>query len=136
MSDAEGLSRLADRLSDVLLEETALLDALDLAGAGALLSRKQAAVVALQQAVAGDGGRSRVANEDPEAIRGSVDRLQRLAEANRAALERGLATQSRLIQTIARAVPAARAIEAPVYLSNGSKLPPRPPQAYAFLSRM
>ena len=40
------------------------------------------------------------------------------------------------IQAIAAAVPRARAVEAPVYQPDGSKTPPRPPEAYAFLSRM
>ena len=62
--------------------------------------------------------------------------MQTLAEMNRTAIERGVALQMRVIQAIATAVPRARAAEAPVYQPDGSKAPPRPPEAYAFLSRM
>ena len=42
----------------------------------------------------------------------------------------------RLIETIAQAVPRGRAAEAPVYQPDGSQVPARPPEAYAFMSRM
>jgi hypothetical protein len=133
----ERLRDLADRLSLVLEEETALLEALDLSAAGGLLARKRAAVAALQAAL--------IAVPEPDLLRGpgtdtalrdSVRRLAALAAANRAAVARGLALQTRLIETIARAVPRARAEEAPTYRPDGGKLPTRPPQPYAFLSRM
>ena len=69
-------------------------------------------------------------------LRESVRRMAAAAEANRAAIERGLALQMRLIQAIAQAVPRARAEEAPVYQPDGSQVPARPPEAYAFLSQM
>ena len=130
-----GLGNLSDRLSEVLAEETALLDALDLAGAGGLLARKRDAVAALQGALAGGA----VATSDADgatALRDSVQRMLDLAKANRAAVERGLALQMRLVQAIAQAVPRARATEAPSYRPDGSKVATRPPEAYAFLSRM
>lgn len=58
------------------------------------------------------------------------------AEATRVAIESGLALQMRVIQAIATAVSRARAVEAPLYQPEGTKVPARPPEAYAFLSRM
>ena len=69
-------------------------------------------------------------------LRASLHRLSMEVDANRAALERGLATQLRVIQAIAQAVPRALAEDAPLYRPDGSQSPPRPPEAYAFLSRM
>ena len=131
------LGGLTDALSAVLEEETALLDELDLVGAAGLLPRKRDAVAALQGAVA--AGAIPAAAEEPgrqAALRGSIERMAALAEQNRVALERGVALQTRVVQAIATAVPRARAVEAPVYQPDGSKVPARPPEAYAFLSRM
>jgi hypothetical protein len=133
---AEHLLELTDRLNDVLAEENARLDALDLPAAVALLDRKRDAVAALQAALSAGNAAAEVAPEDAERLRDSLHRLTELGLTNRVALERGLALQTRLIQTIAQAVPRARALEAPVYQPNGSQRPPRPPEAYAFLSRM
>lgn len=133
---AETLIELTDRLSDVLTEENALLDALDLRGAVGLLGRKRDAVAALQETVSSDIAATDFNPDESDRLRASMHRLLELGQANRAALERGLALQIRLIQTIAQAVPRARALDAPVYQPNGSQLPPRPPEAYAFLSRM
>ncbi len=127
------LVTLTDRLSAVLTEETALLDALDLPAAGALLSRKRDAVAALQEAMA-EGGAA--VPRDGAALRSSVRHMAELAEANRAAIERGLAVQMRLVEAIAQAVPRARADEAPVYQPDGSRVPGKPPEAFAFLSQM
>jgi hypothetical protein len=147
-------------LSDVLAEENALLNALDLAGAVKLLDRKRNAVAALQNTLASwkaaepvaaepiaaqSGGTEADAAEpgeaapnrgDAEKLQDSMQRLAVLSRENRAAIERGLALQTRLIQTIAQAVPRARAQQAPVYQSNGTQLPARPPEAFAFRSRM
>ena len=129
----DDLAELTDRLSEVLEEETGLLDALDLAAAGGLLARKRDAFAALQGALAANGA-DQVA--EPELLRASVLRMSELAETNRAAIERGLALQTRLIAAIAEAVPRARAAEAPIYQPDGSKVAGRPPEAFAFLSRM
>jgi len=131
----ESLTDLANQLGNVLAEETERLNALDLPAAGGLLARKRGAVEALQAALAGQG-LAELEPADAEALRISVQRVAMLAEANRLAIERGLSLQMRLIEAIARAVPRARATEAPVYQPNGSQSPPRPPEAYAFLSRM
>jgi hypothetical protein len=120
----------------VLAEENALLDALELPAAVGLLERKRLAVAALQEVLPNDPSALDLSPEDAEGLRESIDRLMQLGQENRAALERGLALQTRLIQTIAQAVPRARALDAPLYQANGSQLPPRPPEAYAFLSRM
>jgi hypothetical protein len=126
---SESIAVLADRLSEVLAAETTLLESLDLAEAGALLDRKREALAALQSALEAGG------IEASGEVRTSFDRLRALTEANRAALERGLAAQQRLIQAIADAVPQAQAGGAPVYQQDGRQLPPRPPQAYALLCR-
>jgi hypothetical protein len=157
----EALIAATDRLNGVLAEENALLDALDLKAAVALLGRKRDAVAALQNTLAGwkpaaEPNAAEPNAEDPNAedpnagetitgetgtgdaekLQDSMRRLAALSHQNRVAIERGLALQTRLIQTIARAVPRARAQEAPVYQPNGTQLPPRPPEAYAFRSRM
>lgn len=132
----EELSALADRLSEILEEENRLLDGLDLAAAAGLLPRKRDAVTALQGAVAAGNLAAGLPPEEAVVLRASLDRMSALAQENRAAIERGVAMQMRVIQAIATAVPRARAVEAPVYQPDGSKAPPRPPEAYAFLSRM
>jgi hypothetical protein len=133
----DDLFSLTERLNLVLAEENALLDALDLPGAVALLTRKREAVTALQNALAsGTTAASAELSEEADMLRESLQRLAVLGTANRAAIERSLALQMRLIQTIAQAVPRARAAEAPFYQPNGSQVPGRPPEAYAFLSRM
>jgi hypothetical protein len=162
----EALIAATDVLNGVLAEENALLDALDLKAAVALLGRKRDAVAALQNTLAGwkpaaepnaekpnaeemnagepaagepTVGEPTVGEPNPqgaEKLQDSMRRLAALSHENRVAIERGLALQTRLIQTIARAVPRARAQEAPVYQPNGTQLPPRPPEAYAFRSRM
>lgn len=132
----DSLAELTDRLSAVLAEETGLLDALDLSAAGGLLSRKRDAVAALQDAVSGGAAALVLEPEPAAALRASVGRMAEQADANRIAIERGLALQMRLIEAIAQAVPRARATEAPVYQPNGSKVPAKPPEAFAFLSRM
>ena len=137
----EALIEMTDTLNGVLAEENALLDALDLPAAVGLLDRKRDAVAALQDTLAGwksGAGESGadLSAEDAEKLQDSMRRLAVLSRENRTAIERGLALQTRLIQTIAQAVPRARAQEAPVYQPNGTQLPPRPPEAYAFRSRM
>ena len=137
-ADARGteLANLADRLSQVLEEETALLDALDLPAATGLLARKSDAVAALQGALSAGGATREPGMEASEELRESVRRMAEVADANQAAIERGLAVQMRLVEAIAHAVPRARAVEAPVYQQDGSKVAARPPEAYAFLSQM
>jgi hypothetical protein len=132
----ENLIALTERMNQVLAEENALLDSLDLPGATALLTRKRDAVAALQGALANGNTTSAELSAEAEKLRESLQRLAALGEANRTAIERSLALQMRLIQTIAQAVPRARALDAPVYQPNGSQVPARPPEAYAFLSRM
>ncbi|MDR3535126.1 MAG: hypothetical protein P4L71_01375 [Acetobacteraceae bacterium] len=132
----EDLIALTDKLNEVLAEENALLDALDLPAAVRLLPRKRDAVAALQGALAGGIDATALSVVDSETLRDSVQRLIELGDANRTAIERGLALQMQLIQTIAQAVPRGRALEAPNYQPDGSQVPARPADAYAFLSRM
>jgi hypothetical protein len=132
----ESLASLTASLNQVLDEETRLLDALDLAAAGRLVGRKRDAVLALQAALSAESAAAELAGEEAEALREGAAQLVGLSEANRVAVERGLALQMRLIKTIAQCVPRARAADAPIYQSDGTQQPPRPPEAYAFLSRM
>lgn len=134
--ETDDLVTLMDRLSAVLGEETALLDGLDLAGAAQLLPRKRGAVAALQEAVAAGSVPAGLDAGQAVALCESLARMAAMAEANRVAIERGVALQMRVVQAIATAVPRARAVEAPIYQPDGSKVPARPPEAYAFLSRM
>lgn len=134
--ETDDLVTLTDRLSAILEEETALLDGLDLAEAAGLLSRKRDAVSALQEAVAAGPVPAGLEADQAAALCESLTRMAAMAEANRVAIESGLALQMRVIQAIATAVPRARAVEAPVYQPDGSKVPARPPEAYAFLTRM
>lgn len=135
-ANGASLAELADQLSDVLAAETALLESLDLREAGGLLGKKREATASLHGAMPKEGGLPPLEGQELDDLRASLHRLCTLTEANRVAIERGLATQLQVIQAIARAVPKARASEAPIYQPDGSKAPPRPPEAYAFLSRM
>ena len=134
----ESLTDLIERLADVMARETLLLEALELPKAGLLVGEKLLALRALQTAfVAAAPSREKarpVGGDD--GLRNAVALLERLSDANRTAIERSLALQMRLIQTIVQAVPRARAAHAPVYQQDGSQLPPRPPEAFAFLSQM
>ena len=132
----ESLAHLTNKVNEVLAEENGLLEALDLPAAVALLGRKRTAVAALQSAVAAENAAAAFEGTDTGALRESLQRLTELGEVNRVAIERGLALQMRLIQTIAQAVPRTRSLSAPIYQPDGSQSPPRPPEAFAFLSRM
>lgn len=125
-----------DRLNAVMADETALLEAFNLREAGGLLDSKRAAVLALQRLLAKGTDLAGLPEEERDQAQASLGRLRDLADANRAAIERGLAAQMQLIQAIAQAVPKARADQSPVYKPDGRNSPPRPPEAYAFLSRM
>ncbi len=129
------LVELIASLNDIIARETVLLEALDLRQAAALVGDKLRALQALQAACA-EVRKGAPPDVEDDALRGSIALLERLSETNRSAIERGLALQMRLIQTIATAVPRARAEQAPIYRHNGSQVPPRPPEAFAFLSRM
>jgi hypothetical protein len=131
------LLKLVHELSEITARETKLLDALDLPRAGAMVTEKFDALRALQDAYREIAENSEAkAAADDTALREAIETLERRGDANRAAIERGLNLQMRLIQTIVRAVPRARAAAAPVYRADGSQLPPRPPEAYTFVARM
>ena len=133
---SDDLNELTDRLNAVLAEETELLNALDLTAATNLLSRKQDAVAALQGAIIAGVKTGDMGEDQTAALRERAQLLAELGEANRQAIERGLALQTQLIKTIAQAVPKARAAEAPNYQPDGSKVPARPPEFYAFRRQM
>lgn len=153
MTEAPGteeLIRRAEELSRLLDEETALLEALDLAAATTLLPQKEQAVAALQEAAGRAAAEGEPDEEEPEAedldgdaADGKRERLRQTQEAlceavsaNCGALTRSLDLQTRLMQAIAKAIPAGRAAEAPSYQPDGRKVPVRPPEAYAFQRRM
>jgi hypothetical protein len=119
-------------LQDLVEQETALLDSLDYPAAVRLLSSKQALTDALQAALA---DRPAETADEPD-LRARLTDLAAAADANQAALTRSLAVQAKLMDTIAAAIPRARAEEAPIYRANGGKLPFRPPLPYAFIKQM
>ena len=130
------LSQLAKTLNAVLAEETDFLDALDHAGAVELLPRKQDAVAALQGAIAAGVDTAGMDEDTLDALKWQAEVLGDLAEANRLAIERAIILQTEVIQTIANAVPKGRATEAPSYQPDGSKVPSRPFEPYAFNGQM
>lgn len=99
-----------DRLATVLEAENDALDRLDLARAGSMLAAKQAALEAIADA------------PPPEQPR--LAAIGELARANHRLLERGIATQGRVLALVAEAVRASLAqdIPAPCY---GGAAPPR-----------
>lgn len=132
----DDLNQLAKTLNAVLAEETDFLDALDYNGAVALLPRKQDAVAALQGAIFAGIDVAGMEEEALEALKWQAEVLDDLAEANRQAIERAMALQTEVIQTIANAVPKGRAAEAPAYQPDGTKAPSRPFESYAFTGQM
>ncbi|MCQ4162278.1 hypothetical protein NON00_20400 [Roseomonas sp. GC11] len=117
MSVAEELERVTLALSAVIVAETRALKARDLVGAAALGPAKTAALDAFVAA------RARMTPEEAAAGGGHlahlVDRLREEVEANRAALEEGLALQARVIETIAGAA-AEPALATPGYRPPGA----------------
>lgn len=89
------------KLAGLLAEENKLLSAMDLAAAAALNPRKQAAVEGY--VAARDKARTSPPPPPPErqALVKLAERLSELARHNRALLERGLAAQAQLIETVA-----------------------------------
>jgi hypothetical protein len=134
----DDLIDLTERLSDVIARETQLLNSLDLSRAGSLVGEKMSTLKALQAAYLSieQTGEKPDGAEADAALRKAIRLLEQLGDANRSAIERGLALQMRLIETIAHAIPRAAAQQAPVYQHDGSQIPPRLAQPYAFLSRM
>lgn len=94
----EDLFEAASRLADILAAENAALEALDLAGAVALLPGKRSAAeafIAAQSAPMADNRRGDIERVSRQ--------LQPLAEQNKALLSRAMAVQNRVIALIARA---------------------------------
>lgn len=113
----EALELAAVQLAEVLMAENTALDAFDLPGAAALLTRKTSAAEAFIAACVAA----------PRATAHEGARLARLAEENRRKLQRAIAIQGRVIEIIARAVPRALQQAAPRYGAQGrvaaSRLP-------------
>lgn len=91
----------ARALSDVLAQENAALEHLDVLGANLLLVAKQTAFDALLAAQ-----RNGPARPTPEAL-AVAERLRTLADSNKRLLERAMAAQTRVMACIARAIPKA-----------------------------
>ncbi len=118
----------AAELIEILQAENAALRAGDAVGAAALLARKQIAATAF--AAAHRRGRA----PPPHGV---VRRLNDLADENKALLERAIAVQGRVIETLARAIPAALArntATAPRYDARGT-LAQRPVTAWTLRGR-
>ncbi len=88
-----------DRLAQALAEENDALERLDLARAAAMLAAKEAALAAVADA------------PPPDATR--LATIGRLARDNQRLLERGIATQARVIALVAEAARDAMARDAP-----------------------
>ncbi|WP_419898087.1 hypothetical protein [Roseomonas sp. USHLN139] len=119
------LQRVTLALTEVILAETAALERRDLRGAAALSGKKVAALEAFVAA------RARMTPQEAAAggaaLAQLVDRLRDQVEANRAALQMGIALQGRVLETIAGAA-AQPAIATPGY---GRQVTPMPAAAYA-----
>ncbi len=131
----DDLHEFTKRLNTVLAEETGLLEALHHAAAADLLPRKQDAVAALQGAITAGVSAGDMDEDQMAAFREDAQILARLVEDNRQAIERALALQTELIQTIAQAVPRVTA-PAPAYQSDGAEATDRTSKPYSFQSEM
>ncbi|TCZ59923.1 hypothetical protein [Roseicella aquatilis] len=130
----EALIAAGQRLAEALRAENEALAALDLPRAAALAGAKVKATdtfAAAAQAAAKTGARA-----DGAARSGAADmtaRLQHLGEENRRLLQRAIAIQSQVIETIAgAALPRAAA---PGYGAAGRPMPPRRTPALAMATR-
>ena len=114
----------ADLLSDLLEQENAALERMDLASATALVAAKQQAIAALVAAQSDPG------QPDAAEIQASTQRLSELASANRRLLERAITVQDRVLGMIASALPRATGRDAG-YSAGGRNLSPNalPPMA-------
>ncbi len=114
----------ADQLSDLLEQENAALERMDIATATALVAAKQQAIEAL---VAAQG---QATPPDRAEIEEATRRLTDLAAANRGLLERAILVQDRVLGMIANALPRAAGREGG-YGAGGRNVTPHalPPMA-------
>ncbi len=114
----------ADQLSELLEQENAALQRMDITAATALVEAKQQAIAAL---VAAQG---QAAASDAAEIQASTQRLSDLAAANRSLLERAMVVQDRILSMIASALPRASGREGG-YGAGGRNVTPNalPPMA-------
>jgi len=89
------MMRALDTLAEILRQENAALEAMDIAAAGRLLAPKHAAADALAEAW-------RAADADPASLTG-LQELGRLADQNRLLLTRAMRVQRRVLDLVARA---------------------------------
>lgn len=116
------------RLADTLSRENTALDALDVAGAAALLPEKLRALAVLTEV-----HKAALMPEQRPAMEAAVRRLQGLAAENRLLLQRALAVQSRVIEVIARALP--RDEPGGRYAVPGARAPALRPAAWSLVAR-
>jgi flagellar biosynthesis/type III secretory pathway chaperone len=114
----------ADQLSELLEQENAALQRMDIAAATALVEAKQQAIAALVAA------QSQAAPQEAAEFQASTQRLSDLAAANRSLLERAILVQDRVLGMIATALPRASGREGG-YGAGGRNLTPNtlPPMA-------
>jgi gamma-glutamyltranspeptidase len=117
----------AARLADALRAENEALAALDLKRAAAMLPEKTEAAAAFTAL-----GNAMRPGQEPEA-RDLAARLRDLAEENRRLLERAIAVQGRVLETIASAARAQAS--APRYGARGALAPDRKAAAFALSAR-
>ena len=109
------------RLADALVQENTALEALDMAGAVAVLPDKRRALEVLTTLPVLD-----LPHGQRPAAEAALRRLRTLAEENRQLLQRALTVQSRVIEVIAGALP--RPEPAGRYAASGSRPQPARPQ--------
>jgi hypothetical protein len=123
------------RLAELLRAENEALTALDMKAAAAIapLKAQAAEAFAAAYAVATRTG-SKAEGPQRAAIETLAERLRRLSEDNKRLLERGIALQARVIETIARA--ALPTAAPPTYGAAGYRAMPRMPSAMALSARV
>ena len=124
-------------LATVLARENAALQALDLSRAAAMLGDKQKAAAAFLAAQSSPGAPPMpMSHGQREAAMAAAARLRDLAEENRRLLERAMQVQSRVIGTVAKAVPRRLAEQAPRYAAGGVSARPARMPAFALSARV
>lgn len=115
------LTDAAEALAAVLTAENTALAALDLPRAASLVPAKRAATDSFLAAQARLAAAGRRDNAPHAALGALAPRLRDLAAENRHLLDRAMATQRRVLDIIAQAVPRASA-QAPRYGASGALL--------------
>ena len=130
----ETLIAAGDRLAEALLAENEALARLDLPGAAGLAGTKLQATDAFAAAFAAAAKvGSRLEGPQRQGARSMAERLETLGAENKRLLQRAIAIQSRVIETVAAAA-LPRAAN-PVYCAAGRRAAPRQAPAMALALR-